>query len=183
MLHVYTSMVCFVVVLFFSITGLTLNHPTWTLGDGFEHEASGQLPSDWKSADGEIDWLVVAEHLRSTHDLRGEVSEYDATETDGSMTFKGPGFGADAFIDVETGSYDITIAGQGAVGVLNDLHKGRDSRSSWRWLIDASAILLILISFSGLVLQLFLRRRRRSALWSVVGGLVLVALFTWLAVR
>lgn len=32
LLHVYTSMICFVVVLFFAVTGVTLNHPTWVFG-------------------------------------------------------------------------------------------------------------------------------------------------------
>ncbi|RZL28742.1 MAG: peptidase, partial [Pedobacter sp.] len=32
-LHIYLSMVSFAIVLFFSVTGLTLNHPTWFGGD------------------------------------------------------------------------------------------------------------------------------------------------------
>ena len=32
-LHIYLSMVSFAIVLFFSVTGLTLNHPSWLGGD------------------------------------------------------------------------------------------------------------------------------------------------------
>lgn len=31
-LHVYVSMLSFLTILFFAITGITLNHPEWTLG-------------------------------------------------------------------------------------------------------------------------------------------------------
>ncbi len=32
LIHVYTSMIALLVVLFFAVTGLTLNHPEWTFG-------------------------------------------------------------------------------------------------------------------------------------------------------
>ncbi len=182
LIHVYLSMVCFMVVLFFSVTGLTLNHPTWSFGGDSEITVEGTMPTDWQGG-ATVDRLATAEFLRAEHNLRGSVSEFDSTEADTSLTFKGPGYSADAFIDNETGAYDVLIVSAGPLGVANDLHKGRDSASSWRWLVDASAILLILISFSGLILQLYLRRRRRSALWSVAGGTVLLALFTLLALR
>jgi uncharacterized protein len=176
-------MVCFMVVLFFSVTGLTLNHPTWSLGSaGSEITETGSLPAEWRSGET-VDWLVVSEYLRAEHSLRGSVAEHEATADEATITYKGPGFAADAFIDATDGSYEITIASQGIVGVMNDLHKGRDSTSSWKWLIDVSAIVLILISFSGLVLQLFLRRRRRSAMWTVFGGTIVLAFFYYLAMR
>src|SRR3954471_6645817 len=64
-LHIYTSMVSLLVVLFFAATGVTLNHPDWLAAERTE-ELTGQLPATWRTARG-IDWLVVAEHLRATH--------------------------------------------------------------------------------------------------------------------
>jgi uncharacterized protein len=115
-LHVYLSMVCFAVVLFFSVTGLTLNHPTWTLGDGAELTEKGTLPAGWIGSDGAIDWLTTAEYLRAEHSLKGSVSDREATAADASITFKGPGYGADAFIDAATGNYTIAVAQQGPLG-------------------------------------------------------------------
>jgi uncharacterized protein len=183
LIHVYTSMICLLTVLFFSVTGLTLNHPTWTLGDSpATQSATGTFPDEIALAP-EIAWLDVAEYLRSEHGLRGEVAEYDATPTDGSITFKGPGFGADTFFDVEARTYDITIESQGSLGFFNDLHKGRDSASSWRWLIDVSAIFLVVISATGLGLQLFLKARRRSAVITAISGSILFVLFVLVALR
>ena len=124
-LHIYTSMVSLLVVLFFAATGVTLNHPDWLAGERTE-ELSGTLPATWKTAKG-IDWLVVAEHLRAAHGVHGTVADRREDDREGSLTFRAPGYSADAFIDVRDGSYKLTVSYQGAVGVLNDLHRGRDA--------------------------------------------------------
>ena len=182
LIHVYTSMVCFVVVLFFSVTGLTLNHPSWTLGGDSISRDAGTLPATFKNG-AEIDWLQVSEFLRKEHSLRGSVDSTTADAQQGSISYRGPGYAADAFFDVATGSYEIAIKSQGPLGVANDLHKGRDTNSAFKWVIDLSAIFLILISLSGLTMQFFLRKRRRSALWSLAGGAALLALLIVTAVR
>jgi uncharacterized protein len=183
LIHVYTSMISLLVVLFFSVTGLTLNHPEWTLGfDPSRSTVSGTLPSDWKSGDT-IDWLVVSEHLRSANSVRGTLADKRADDAQGSISYKGPGYAADAFIDVTTGSYELTVDRQGLVGIMNDLHKGRDTRTSWLWLIDVSAVLLIAISATGLVLQFFIRKRRRSAFISAGVGTIVGVGLIWLAMR
>ena len=43
--HVYTSMFSLLIVLFFAITGVTLNHPNWTFGTkGNRVDTTGSLP-------------------------------------------------------------------------------------------------------------------------------------------
>ncbi len=183
LVHVYLSMACFAIVLFFSFTGLTLNHPEWTFGlPGSTSQQTGTLPATWRVG-GQTDWLVVADTLRDAYDLRGAVSDRNDQGGQSTISFKGPGFGADAQIDDATGTYQITVERQGLLGILNDLHKGRDTAASWNWLIDVVAVLLILISLSGLLLQLYLRRRRRSALWSVAAGALVLLAFVWWAMR
>lgn len=66
---------------------------------------------------------------------------------------------------------------------MNDLHKGRDTNSSWKWLIDVVAGVLALISVSGLALQFFLRKRRVSGLTSAAVGAVVVLVMIWVATR
>ena len=182
-LHAYSSMICLLIVLFFSVTGLTLNHPNWTLGGHTSQvKEAGTLPP--ASVNGtNVDWLAVAEYLRSTYSLRGEVSDHQASGGLGTITFKGPGYLAAGSFQLATRAYTLEIESQGYVGVLNDLHKGRDTRSSWKWLIDASAILLTFISLSGFVLQLVLKARRRSALWSALGGTLVLGLLAYVAIR
>ncbi len=181
--HAYASMISLLIVLFFSATGLTLNHPTWTLGAGpSRSEVKGTLPSTWKVGDG-IDWLVVSDYLRSKHSVRGDVVEKSFDAGQGTITYKGPGYQASAFINPDDGTFDLTTEAQGILGVMNDLHKGRDTKSSWNWLIDVSAIVLIFISLSGLVLQLVLRRRRRSTVIAAIVGAVILFMAAWFTTR
>ena len=171
-LHIYTSMVSLLVVLFFAGTGVTLNHPDWLAGERTE-ELTGTLPATWKTATG-IDWLVVAEHLRTAHGVHGTVSDRREDDREGSLTFRAPGYSADAFIDVRDGSYKLTTSYQGAVGVLNDLHRGRDSGSAWAWLIDASGIFLVFLSLTGLGLLFYLKKVRIKGLLVMTAGAALV---------
>ena len=90
-----------------------------------------------------------------------------------SVSFKGPGYSADAFVKRSDGHLQLTELRMGLFSVLNDLHKGRDSGKGWGWLIDASAVLLTLVSLTGLLMLLFLKKRRLSGLIiTVVGGII-----------
>jgi hypothetical protein len=178
LLHVYTSMIALVIVLFFGITGITLNHPDWTFGDEVNTTTiSGALPVDTTLDDGSVDFLSVSEYVRDEYDVSGSVDSFDVVNGQGSIAYKNPGYSADLFFDVETGEFDLTIEQQGWVAVINDLHKGRDTGTLWKWVIDLAAGFLVVISLTGLVMQFFLRKRRRSALISAaVGGLIVIVL-------
>lgn len=177
LIHAYTSMIALLIVLFFGVTGITLNHPTWTLGDDpTTTTTSGELGVD-PTRNGSVDFLAVSEFLRSKYAISAPVSDHQITGSQATISYRAPGYAADAGFDVDDGSYRLTIEEQGYVGVLNDLHKGRDSSGLWKWVIDISAGFLVVIALSGLMLQLVLKRRRRSAvIVAVVGGIVGVVL-------
>lgn len=183
-LHVYTSMIALLIVLFFGITGITLNHPDWTFGsETNQTSASGTLSVELRLEDGSIDWLSIAEEIRADYDVKGKVSDFGVTGSEGNITFVNPGYAANLFFDATDGSFDLTVEQQGFVAVMNDLHKGRDSQSSWGWVIDLSAGFLVVISITGLTMQFFLRKRRRSALVSVAVGGVISVIMIWIAIR
>lgn len=170
-------MVSLLAVLFFAATGVTLNHPDWLAGES-TRELAGQLPSTWKTAQG-IDWLVVDEHLRSAHGVHGTVAERSADDAQGMLTFKAPGYAADALITLADGRYRLTVSAQGAIGVLNDLHRGRDAGRTWAWLIDVAGVFLTLLSVTGLGLLWYLKKVRVSGLVTLLAGAgLLVALAT-----
>jgi hypothetical protein len=185
-LHIYVSMFTFVLVLFFSVTGLTLNHPDWTFGTRRQQQKlKGQLQVGWVRAglaENQVAKLEVAEHLRHTHALRGAVEEFRVDEGECMVSFKGPGASADVFIDRKTGAYQVNAAYEGLVAVLNDLHKGRHTGAAWSLAIDLTAGLMTMISLSGLVLLFYVRRRRVSGLWMAVIGGALGLLVAWLLV-
>jgi hypothetical protein len=178
-LHIYTSMISLMVVLFFAATGVTLNHPDWLAGERTE-EVTGTLPAAWKTPTG-IDWLVVAEYLRATRGVHGTVADRKADDREGALTFRAPGYSADCFIDMRDGSYKLTTSYQGAVGVLNDLHRGRDAGRAWAWLIDVAGVFLVLLSVTGLGLLWYLKKVRLKGLVTLVAGALLVLALAKLA--
>ena len=102
----------------------------------------------------------------------GALVEFKVDDTECVVTFKGPGYSADAFIDRDSGHYTLTQSYHGPIAILNDLHKGRDTGFAWSIFIDVSAILLIFISLSGLVLLFYLKLRRGPGLVVVAVGTV-----------
>ena len=178
LVHVYASMVAFAVVLLFSFTGLMLNHPTWTLGDDPNTSMStGALPIELYQDDGALDDLTLSEVARDRLGARGEVTSFGEAGGSASIVYADPGYTADLVVDVDTSTYRFTSEQQGWVAMLSDFHTGTDTGGAWSWAIDAAAIFLIAVSLSGIVLQFFLRKRRRSAYVSAgVGGVIVVVL-------
>lgn len=170
-LHIYLSMVSFVILFFFAVTGLTLNHQQWFAKQQKTVQYKGQIDQNWLR--GTPAKFEIVEYLRSHHRISGGVNEFRVEDGQASVSFKGPGYEANVFIDRETGRYDITETRMGTAAVLNDLHKGRDSGKGWSWLIDASAVFMTFVSLSGIVLLLFLQKRRFSGLIAGTVGAVL----------
>ncbi len=182
-LHIYSSMLCLIVVLFFSLTGVTLNHPDWVLGGGESRQTiSGTLPAAWKTA-GTINWLTVVEFLRAHDGVRGSAGDYLTDASESSVRFKAPGYSADALIQTSTGTYSLTVSSQGLIAMLNDFHRGRDSGAAWSWLIDLSGGFLALISVTGLGLLFYLKKVRVKALLTAVAGAALMIALMHLAAR
>jgi len=168
-IHIYLSMISFSAMMFFAVTGITLNHPAWfTSSEPRTSTIKGSLSDNLLTP--QPDQLQVAEELRARHKLRGKVDGFQTDEYECMVVFKGPGYSADIFIDRETGKYDGDISASGIVAVMNDLHKGRDSGAAWSWVIDVSAVLSIVVSVSGFGLLLFLKRKRTVGLISAVAG-------------
>lgn len=160
-LHIYISMLSCVLVLFFAITGLTLNHADWFGSTPQQSDTKGQCPVAWVNTDDtRIARLEIVEHLRHQHGVKGAMSEFRIEEDQCAVSFKGPGYSADAFISRASGEYDLTEMRMGLVAIINDLHKGRDTGRAWSWFIDVSSVLLALVSLTGLLLMAWIKRHR-----------------------
>ena len=183
-LHIYLSLFSFIALLFFAVTGITLNHTEWISNQQHSKTVQDSLRLDW--VDGQdsasVDKLSVVEDIRKKHQVKGAVSEFTIDEYQCTVSFTGPGYTADVFINREDGHYEINETTTGWVGVLNDLHKGRDSGKTWAWLIDISAFLMILVSLTGLVMLYFLKKKRIPGTVVIILGGILVYLVYWIAV-
>jgi hypothetical protein len=163
-------MVSFAILLFFAVTGLTLNHQDWFAGQQRTTVSKGAMDRAWLGTD--VDQLRIVEHLRQAHGIKAALGELRSEDDAISVNFKGPGYSADVSIDRSTGSYDVSETRSGWAAVMNDLHKGRDAGPMWAKLIDASAAFMTLVALSGLTLIFFLAKWRKPGLLMLGVGAV-----------
>lgn len=178
--HVYVSMGCMLVVAFFALTGLTLNHPTWSLGSTSTTTRQGTVPAG--AIDGtNVDFLAISEYVRDAFGVNGKVKGYGADGANGHIDYAGPGYSASVTFSMTDASLTTTVTQGDLLAVLNDIHKGRDTSNRWSWAIDASAVLLLVITITGIAIQVFQRKRRRAALLTCAGLGVVTLVLLWLA--
>jgi hypothetical protein len=176
-LHIYLSMAAFAIILFFAVTGFTLNHVDRFAGKDRVVQVSGQMPRALlRPASGDPPRLEIAERLREAHHIHGTLTDFRVDDRQILVSFRGPGYAADAFIDRDSDHYDLTETSSGAVAVINDLHRGASTGPAWSLVIDACAILLTLVALSGLLLLFFLYKRRSAGLIVAAVG----ALLCWI---
>jgi hypothetical protein len=175
-LHIYLTMLAFLLMLFFAVTGFVLNHEDWfTQGSGSHRDVHGTIAV--ASLAGP-DRLAVVEALRSSFGAIGAVSTFDVDTNSIHVEMKGPGRQVDAEINRQTGATDVSIELKGLAVRMDDLHRGKDSGKAWSVIIDASALLLLIGSLTGIIMWFTLPRRRKLGMISLVAGIaVCVAIY------
>jgi hypothetical protein len=178
LLHVYVSMALLTLMIFFSITGITLNHPEWFAShqgevvDGdFVLEAALLTPASQGA---------LISYLFDNNQLKGHRLEVERDDNELFITDKGPGRHLSITIDLTTGDAYKEATDYGYWALLNDLHKGRNSGGFWRFIIDLSAVLMIFFTLTGFILALAQRRVNRTMGLSLFTSLlVLVGYLFW----
>jgi hypothetical protein len=190
-LHIYISMSLLLIVLFFSITGITLNRPYLFVKKQAEiQQTTLLLPSTlFSSNKGKYspDKNVLLSYLNEQGKLSGTPSEMqmfteveDGVLIEGeiSLDYKGPGYSSTVFIDMVTQQASIETTNYGLVAVFNDLHKGRNSGEVWRWFIDISALLMVLFVLTGVCLLVPKKKTFNLAIkWTAFGSALSLAIY------
>ena len=177
-IHVYVSMALFTLMIFFSITGITLNHPEWFADNKAEVvEVDFITPAELlihKNEGKLLNFLLKANHLN------GNRLTIEREEDELFITDKGPGAYLSLTIDLSSGEAYREATNYGYWALLNDLHKGRNSGDFWRFIIDLSAVLMIVFSLTGFVLALAQRRINRTVAVSIISSLFVMSIyFIW----
>jgi hypothetical protein len=180
--HWISAAICSIGMLFFSWTGITLNHAGDIPANANITTLEDELPTDilgpWHAIEDDKSTLpsLVREYLIANHGLYidnnivGELS-------DGEFYLSMPNPGVDAWlsIDLESGELIYERTDRGWISFFNDLHKGRYTNEAWRWFIDIFAVISIVFCLSGLWL-LYKQSTFRLSTWPMVSLGVLVPL-------
>lgn len=175
-LHVYLSVLGLAVMLFFGLTGFTTHHEDWFgATDATVRVFHGHTPIHLVRSN---DRLGVVEHLRKTWHISGAVSDYQQLDRSISIAFKEPGRLWEVDIAAANGRTTVNAQIFNAAAVLNDLHRGRYTGEAWGWLIDISAVLIVIACLTGLVLWITMPKRRQLGIAALVCGIVMaIALY------
>jgi hypothetical protein len=167
------------VMLLFGITGFTVNHEElFGATTPRSTDTTGQTPEDLIA---KKDSLRIVEHLRSTFHITGAMTSFDDLDQSLSIGFKEPGQVWEIEIDKSTGKTSVHNDAFNFFAVINNLHRGRYSGPSWKWVIDISAILIVIACLTGVVLWLVLPKRRKLGTAAIlVGTLGALAIYAWL---
>ncbi|WP_422056552.1 PepSY-associated TM helix domain-containing protein [Sphingomonas sp.] len=182
--HWISSAVSLVGLLLFAITGFTLNHAAEIEGSPQTVERAAQLPAPLLPAikpDDAADSkkplpAPVAEWVEGNLDIKHARGDAEWSADEIYLALPRPGGDGWVAIDRASGAVTTESTSRGWIAWLNDLHKGRNSGTVWKWFIDIFVLACIVFSLTGLVL-LQMHSKNRPSTWPLVGaGLVIPAI-------
>ena len=188
--HWISSALCLVGILFFSITGITLNHSAQIEASPEVIQRKAILPDELRTAlagaDSASDPALPAalrEWISKTMDVEvgARIGEWSEDEIYVSM----PRAGGDAWLSIDraSGAIEYEKTDRGWISWFNDLHKGRNTGTAWAWFIDVFALACVVFSVSGFFL-LQMHARQRPMTWPMVGlGLLVMVLIALLFIH
>jgi len=185
MLHAYLSAFAFLALFFFSVTGILLNHPEW-----FENYQPAETkiafaltPAELAAAKTSQDRGRALAAAAARHaSLPGAYASADIDGAQALVRMEGPKGAADLTIDLATGKTDGRVTRANLMAIIQDLHRGKNSGTAWRWVIDLSAWLVIALSLIGYVLFFSLRFRLKTSLLLTAVSLAVLVGIAWLFV-
>jgi hypothetical protein len=186
--HWISASLCLIGMLAFAVTGFTLNHAGQIEAEPKVVSRKATLPADLLAllakgpAEGKRPLPIQVETWldRSVDsDIARRPGEW--TDAEVYVALARPGGDAWISIDRETGAVEHEKTTRGAVSLLNDLHKGRNTGQVWSWFLDVFAGACVVFCLTGLFLLQF-HARARPLTWPLVGAglvvpLLLVILF------
>ena len=178
--HWISSAISLIGLLLFAFTGITLNHAADVEASPQTVEKSATLPAPLLkqvAPDNRPDakkplptpiaaWVEKEIGARAT----GE-AEWSADEI--YLALPRPGGDGWVSIDRQSGAVTSESTSRGWISYLNDLHKGRNTGTVWKWFIDIFAVACFVFAMTGLLL-LQLHAAKRPSTWPIVGaGLII----------
>ena len=182
--HGWLSAFAFLTLLFFSVSGLLLNHPEWFEPTKTEQTTQLILPESVlksiKQQENPSD--TILNYVRQQQNVVGRYQSSEVMDNEVMIRLESPAGATDIWVMADTGETEITQKPASTVSMLNDLHRGKNSGLAWSWLIDISAIIVIALSLVGYILFLSIKTRLVTHLVLTAASLALIILLIWSAV-
>lgn len=195
--HWMSAALCFVCMLMFAVTGITLHHAKVFLPDAKITHITGNIPEELARSIQPFDsqkperearevrgnstpgtpvpkelvtWFNQEHHL----DLSGRNG--DIRNGKYTVMLSRPGVNKTLSINSKTVEFDYEVSDRGWLAYLNDLHKGKNTGMAWVYFIDMFAIACIIFSITGfLLLQRYANTRAQT--WPLLTASLLLPVF------
>jgi len=181
--HWISSAVSLLGLLLFAFTGITLNHAADIEGSPETLTKTAALPAALRAQLSQGDEAEEKKPLPANvaQWLEKEIGQRSQGEAEWSadeiyLALPRPGGDGWVSIDRTTGEVTSEATSRGWISYLNDLHKGRNTGTVWKWFIDIFAVACFLFALTGLLL-LQLHAAKRPSTWPLVAaGLAIPAI-------
>lgn len=182
-LHWMTSALGLVTLAFFSVTGITLNHPDWFRASHAREAAQVNMAPEWMARFREAPeqtQLGLLTHETAARWGLDVPRNIDRDEYEWVLDYPRPGGLGTVILDLEAETLSYERIDDGLVALVNDLHKGRHTGLAWKVLIDVVSVVCLLFSLTGLVL-LRVHAGKRASTWPLVGlgALIPLSIYWW----
>lgn len=177
-LHIYISTALFFLLILFCVSGIVLNHVDWLKNDKNNGQISTPIPSALAAkANAQLSTLPtlypeIEAYLAKQYALTNVKSiEWEKEDALVMLDYPLPAGFAYAELDFISGTLNLDYQTGGFLSLIGDLHKGRHSGEAWSWVIDISAVLMILFAITGMIILFQNRKRRLAGIWITVLGI------------
>lgn len=182
--HGWLSAFAFLVLIFFSITGLFLNHPNWFEPAKTEESTKITLPTPILESikQQESPSNTILDYVRQNQSVVGRYQSSEVIDNEVMIHLESPAGATDIWVTLDNGQAEITQKPASTISLINDLHRGKNSGTAWSLLIDISAILIVALSLAGFILFLSIKTRLVTHLVLTAISLIVLMFLIWSAV-
>ena len=165
-LHVYLSVTIFGLLVFFSLTGFTLNHSDWFKSENEQTTAKYSMPAHITQAlknNTDIPSSLLQQYVKQEWGLTNPRKiNLDVESGHVLMEYAHPSGKAHITAIPEQQTFTVTYSHNNIITLLGTLHKGKRVGATWSLLIDLTSLIVFLFAITGLYI-LFQNRRYRTA--------------------
>jgi len=185
-IHIFSAMLVLLLMLFFAVSGFFLAHPDLSNGDSPTTEQI-ITPPPWLDSASLWDEKYVQHGLKlmlwldKEFDVRGVDYEFEWDDMDNLLIISLQSPGGNTLVEYYISEKRIVV-GQSPfsfLDMLNNVHRAKHTSTLWKYMSDASAIVMLLFCLTGLWLALIHKSTRRaSSQWLIAGsGAFVLALY------
>ena len=187
-LHIYISTALFFLLILFCVSGIVLNHVDWLKNDKSNGHVTATIPAELVTkANAQLNTLPslypeIEAYLATQYSLTKVKSiEWEKEDALVMLDYPLPAGFAYAELDFTTGELNLDYQRGGFLSLIGDLHKGRYTGEVWSWVIDISAVLMIIFAITGMIILFQNRKKRLAGIWITVLGIAtpLVIYLCW----